>query len=81
MYSLKFPIVTYSCRIAEEQVDATNSSGFTALHYAGWRGHQKVAEMLKKAKADPNAKCVWCRCNLVINILFLSILKLIRNLS
>jgi len=38
------------------KVNATNSSGCTALHYACYRGHQKVAETLKKAKADPNAK-------------------------
>jgi len=57
-------LVIYSCRIADEDADhtrkvnATNSSGCTALHYACYRGHQKVAETLKKAKADPNAKCV-----------------------
>ena len=57
-------LVTYSCRIGDEDVDrtckvnATNSTGCTALHYACWRGHQKVAETLKKAMADSNAKCV-----------------------
>ena len=60
------PIVTCSCRIAdaedaERKVNAINSRGCTALHYACWNGHQKVAETLKKAKADPFKKCVQCK--------------------
>ena len=38
------------------QVDSTNSEGYTALHYACWQGHQKVARLLKEAKADPRAR-------------------------
>ena len=38
------------------QVDSTNSDGYTALHYACWQGHQKVAQRLKKAEADPRAR-------------------------
>ena len=64
MYSTCSPCKFFLHRIADEDADhthkvnATNSSGCTALHYACYRGHQKVAETLKKAKADPNAKCV-----------------------
>ena len=38
------------------QVDSTNTEGYTALHYACWQGHQKVAKLLKEAKADPRAR-------------------------
>ena len=38
------------------QVDSTNGEGYTALHYACWQGHQKVAQLLKEAKADPGAR-------------------------
>ena len=38
------------------QVDSTNTEGYTALHYACWQGHQKVAQLLKEAKADPRAR-------------------------
>ena len=46
----------------EHQVNSTNSKGCTALHYACSKGHQKVAEKLLKAKADPSAKYVGCDC-------------------
>ena len=38
------------------QVDSTNTEGYTALHYACWQGHQKVAKLLKEAGADPRAR-------------------------
>ena len=38
------------------QVDSTNTEGYTALHYACWQGHLKVAKLLKEAKADPRAR-------------------------
>jgi len=41
---------------AERQVNSVNNNGWTALHYACLKGHQKVAETLKEAKADPSAK-------------------------
>ena len=50
----------------ERQVNSTNSKGCTALHYACSKGHQKVAEKLLKAKADPSAKYVGCDCTSVI---------------
>ena len=55
-----FDVTICDFRIAGDetkvQVDSTNTEGFTALHYACWHGHQKVAQLLKEAKADPRAR-------------------------
>ena len=53
-------------RMPERRVNSTDSKGCTALHYACSKGHQKVAEKLLKAKADPSAKYVGCDCTSVI---------------
>ena len=58
-YSCKNEIICVS-RAGDEatkvQVDSTNSDGYTALHYACWKGYQKVAQLLKEAEADPRAR-------------------------
>ena len=61
----------------ERRVNSTNSKGCTALHYACSKGHQKVAEKLLKAKADPSAKYVGCDCTSVIWEYWM--LKIIQN--
>ena len=52
------------------QVDSTNTEGYTALHYACWQGHQKVAKLLKEAKADPSARYEIddCSCNITARL-------------
>ena len=35
-----------------------NEEGYTALHYACWRGHQKIVEKLLDAGADVTARYV-----------------------
>ena len=35
-----------------------NEEGYTALHYACWRGHQKIAKKLLEAEADVSARYV-----------------------
>ena len=59
---------------AEDKVNATNSKGCTALHYACWNGYLKVAEALKTAGADLNVKYVWFKCTKP----FLSFLSIFR---
>ena len=52
------------------QVDSTNDEGYTALHYACWQGHQKVAKLLKEAKADPSTRyeIADCSCNITARL-------------
>ena len=39
-------------------VNFANEEGYTALHYACWRGHQKIAKKLLEAEADVSARYV-----------------------
>ena len=39
-------------------MNVANEEGYTALHYACWRGHQKIVEKLLDVGADVTARYV-----------------------
>ena len=46
------------CALRPIDVNFADEEGYTALHYACWRGHQKIVEKLLEAKADKTTRYV-----------------------
>ena len=46
------------CALRPIDVNFADEEGYTALHYACWRGHKKIVEKLLEAEADKSARYV-----------------------
>ena len=46
------------CALRPIDINFADEEGYTALHYACWRGHQKIVEKLLEAGADVTARYV-----------------------